>query len=251
MANATVRETAIKPFYAYVGAGDKALELVRKYADELQGQVDDVRKTGVQDSVADRADALAKQAKNRQLQIEAYLKDLQGDVRALPKRAEERLAELQAELRELTGKLESWINEFRDDLTDQVTKVATYGELVARGEKVVAKVRGEAAEAKTQASYKTDSVASKGAAKVDKAADKASAKTSQAADKASKATDKAASSTKSTTRTATNKTKSSAQKSASKSSAQATRSKAQSTRAKSTAAKKAPAKKTGATKASA
>ena len=250
MAKATVRETATKPLYAYLGAGDKAVELVRKYADELQDQVEDFRKTGVQESVTDRADALAKQAKNRQLQIESYLKDLQGDVRALPKRAEERLAELQAELRELTGKLESWINEFRDDLTDQVTKVATYEELVARGEKVVARVRGEVAEAQTKAGYKTDSVASKTASKVDKAADKASSTTSKAADKASTSSNKAAAKTKSTSRTAANKTKSSAEKSASKSSAQATRSKAQATRAKSTATKKDPVKKTASTKSS-
>ena len=117
MANATLRETATKSLYAYVGAGDKAVELVRKYADELQtqvqGQVDDVRKAGVKGTFGDSADALAKQAKTRQLQVENYLKDLQADARALPKRAEARLTEFQADAMELPKKAEARFTELQ------------------------------------------------------------------------------------------------------------------------------------------
>ena len=94
MAKATVLETATKPFYAYVGAGDYAVELVRKAAADVQSQVDEARKKGVvsygRTEVTDRVDALAKEAKARQIKAESLLKELQADALALPKKAEAR-----------------------------------------------------------------------------------------------------------------------------------------------------------------
>src|SRR6476661_4368070 len=120
MAKATVLETATKPFYAYVGASDYAVELVRKAAADVQSQLDDARKKGVvtygRSEVTDRIDALAKEAKTRQLKAETLLKDLQADARALPKRAEARYASLQADAQKLPKQAEARFTELQAQL---------------------------------------------------------------------------------------------------------------------------------------
>jgi heparin binding hemagglutinin HbhA len=131
MAKATPRLSAdlfdaTKPFYAAVGAGDLALEKARGIVSDVQDRVGDA------------------DPKEAQARIEAQLRELQAELKALPGKVEAQLRDLQAELKALSAKVETKYNEYvakaNDVAKEQLETVTTFAE---RGETVVARLRGQ------------------------------------------------------------------------------------------------------------
>jgi hypothetical protein len=126
MANTTVdtiRTQAVKPLYAVAGATELAYQYATGYATEAQKSVSKIERDprALQNQAVGalnaRLDELTKDAKKAQSAFEARIAELQKDAQALP------------------GKLQS-------EIDDAVTEfVATYTELVDRGEKIVALIR--------------------------------------------------------------------------------------------------------------
>ena len=132
MANSTVdiiKTQAVKPFYAVAGATELAYEFATGYATVAQKSVSkidrDPRALQSQAVAAlnARVDELAKDAKKAQSRFEARITELQKDAQAIP------------------GKVQT-------EIDDTVTElVATYAELVDRGEKLVAAIRKDGVKA--------------------------------------------------------------------------------------------------------
>jgi hypothetical protein len=125
---------ASKPFFASVGAGEVAVEKLRKVATDLQGRLEEVRSRGVNDV-----------AKEAQAKLETRLGELQQE---FPKQVEARLADLQGDARSVLAKLEAkaaelgaGLNESLFDAFDE--QAALYSELIARGEGRIAKLRDD------------------------------------------------------------------------------------------------------------
>lgn len=162
---------ATKSFYAYVGAGDLAVEKLRKVATDLHGRLEDVRGRGVSDTVVGRLDALSKDAKEAQTKIEGRFAELQtelpkqaearfAELKALPDRLEALLqelqtdeltakaqktaAELQNEAKSLLSKFEAKAGELRAELNETLTEQAgVFADLATRGESRIAKLRDD------------------------------------------------------------------------------------------------------------
>jgi hypothetical protein len=134
MANSTVdtiKTQAVKPFYAVAGATELAYEFASGYATVAQKSVSKIDRdpralqSQAVSALNARVDELTKDAKKAQSRFEARIGELQKDAQALP------------------GKLQS-------EIDDTVTElVATYAELVDRGEKVVAAIRKDGVKAVT------------------------------------------------------------------------------------------------------
>lgn len=158
MANTTSSKfDATSPLYAWVGAGELAVETLRKAALDLQAQLDTARAKSpksvdeARERLAGRLDTLAKDAQSR---IESGVTELQADAKALPGSAQARLTELQSEVKERFAKIEARLaelsTEIRSELNSTVSEqTSAYADLVARGEAVVAKLRGQAQKAET------------------------------------------------------------------------------------------------------
>jgi hypothetical protein len=126
MANTTVdtiKSQAVKPLYAVAGATELAYQYATGYATEAQKSVSKLERdpkalqSQAVGALNARLDELTKDAKKAQSAFEARVAELQKDAQALP------------------GKLQA-------EIDDAVTEfVATYTELVDRGEKIVALIR--------------------------------------------------------------------------------------------------------------
>lgn len=190
-----VTETLTKQFYAGVGVTDLAVEAVRDYVTdvqkrfaELQDQLSksiadfepEAARKQATDVVNARFDALSKDAKARRELVEARIAELQKDARKLPTRVQALVTEL------VSGSVST-----ADD---------AYGDLVARGEKLVARIRRQQStqeavkEAKvTAAKAKTTRTqAAKAGKGATKSATTAAKKRSAAARSSAKATSTAA-----------------------------------------------------------
>jgi hypothetical protein len=145
MANSTVdtiKTQAVKPFYAVAGATELAYEFASGYATvaqkSAQERLNEVQKTV---SKLDRDPrALQGQAVSA---LNARVDELTKDAKKAQSRFEARITELQKDAQAIPGKLQTEID---DTVTDFV---ATYADLVDRGEKLVAAIRKDGVKAVT------------------------------------------------------------------------------------------------------
>lgn len=171
---ANVQETLTKQFYAGVGVTDLAVEAVRDYVADVQK-----RFAEVQDSLAKSLADFEPQAARGQAvgAVNARFEALSKDAKARRELVESRIAELQKEARELPTRVQTLVT----DLVNENVSTAndTYGDLVVRGEKLVARIRRQQStqdavkEAKvTVAKAKTTKTQAEKAAKAAEAATK-------------------------------------------------------------------------------
>jgi hypothetical protein len=208
---ANVQETLTKQFYAGVGVTDLAVEAVRDYVADVQKRL-----TEVQDSMAKSFADFEPAAARKQATdvVNARFEALSKDAKARRKLVEDRIAEIQKDATELPARVQSLVTDLVNDNVE--TANDAYGDLVARGEKLVARIRRQqttkdtVAEAKvTVAKAKTTRTQAEKAAKSAAKSTRAAAKS--AATQAKKAGAPARSSAKATA-TAAKKTASRAAK---------------------------------------
>ncbi len=178
---ANVQETLTKQFYAGVGVTDLAVEAVRDYVADMQKRVAEVQDS-LAKSLADfEPEAARKQATGA---VNARFEALSKDAKARRTLVESRFAEIQKDAAELPARVQALVTELVNDNVE--TAGDTYGDLVTRGEKLVARIRRQqatqdtVAEAKvTVAKAKTTKTqaekAAKGAAKSAKSSAKSTA----------------------------------------------------------------------------
>ena len=143
MANTTVdqiKAQAVKPLYAVAGATELAYEFASGYATVAQKNAQE-RLAEVQKNVG-KLDRDPKALQNQAVSaFNARLDELTKDAKKAQSRFEARVAELQKDASALPGRLQS-------EIDDAVTELAaTYGELVDRGEKLVAAIRKDGVKA--------------------------------------------------------------------------------------------------------
>jgi hypothetical protein len=139
-----------KPLYAGVGATDLAVELVRDYVTEAQK-----RFAGAQKRVTDldlEPQSLRDQATTV---VNARVDALAKDAKARRAAIEKRVAELQADAKTLPAKLQAFVDENVSTVGD------TYGDLIARGEVHVTRIRKQESTQATAAAAKTTTAKAK------------------------------------------------------------------------------------------
>ncbi|MEZ5091163.1 hypothetical protein [Nocardioides sp.] len=137
---ANVQETLTKQFYAGVGMTDLAVEAVRDYVTDMQKRVADV-----QDSLAKSFADFEPEAARKQavVAVNARFEALSKDAKARRTLVESRITELQKDAVELPARVQALVAELVNDNVE--TAGDTYGDLVARGEKLVARIRNQQA----------------------------------------------------------------------------------------------------------
>jgi len=174
MARTTLNNDLRRPLYATVGATDRAVEFVRESASDLQARL-----TGLQrnidklerepqtlrvrtvETVSGQADALARSAQQRRAAIEARVSALQSQALSVPDRLQDFLEEHEV----------------------------AYGQLVARGDALVRRVRRQKS---TQDTVKAARTTSSKAKTTSTQAGKATRSTAASAQRAAKSTTAAA-----------------------------------------------------------
>lgn len=175
-------KAASKPLYAGAGVTDLAVELVRDYVTEAQK-----RFAGAQKRVTDldlEPKALRDQATTV---VNARVDALAKDAKARRGAIEKRVAELQADAKSFPAKVQAFVDE-------NVSAVnGTYGDLVARGESLVTRIRKQESTQATAASAKTTTAKAKTTkTQATKAAKSTAKKQSAAPKRSAKATTTAA-----------------------------------------------------------
>ncbi len=135
-----VQETLTKQFYAGVGVTDLAVEAVRDYVADMQKRVAEV-----QDSLAKSfADFEPEEARKQAAGVvNARFEALSKDAKARRTVVESRIAELQKDAVELPARVQALVTELVNDNVE--TAGDAYGDLVVRGEKLVARIRRQQA----------------------------------------------------------------------------------------------------------
>jgi hypothetical protein len=196
-----------RPFYAYVGATDLAVETLRDYLADVQKTVTGVQKD-VSKTVADLdAKALREQAVTV---VTARVESLQKDAKARRVEVEKRLAELRKDAEGLPARVQKNVDANVAVLAD------AYGDLVKRGQSLVGRIRRQAA---TQEAVK-DARTTVSKAKATRTSATKAAQATPVRETAKKATKKAATTAKK--RTATTRSNAKATVTAAKKTAQAT-----------------------------
>lgn len=202
-----IKTEATRPLYAGVGATDLVVEYVREYVADAQKKLAGVQKdlttrvTDVQKSVREldlEPKALRQQAVTV---VNARVDALSKDAKARRAAIEARVAELQSEAKAYPAKVQALLNDNVATATD------AYGDLVARGEKLVGRVRKQQSTQQAAASAKTTTAKAKTTKTQATTATKKTAKTARST--AAKKSAAPKSSAKATT-TAAKKTASSA-----------------------------------------
>lgn len=141
-----VQQTLTKQFYAGVGVTDLAVEAVRDYVADVSKRLAEV-----QDSLAKSfADFEPEAARGQAVGVvNARFEALSKDAKARRELVESRIAELQQEARELPIRVQTLVTDLVND--NVATANDTYGDLVVRGEKLVARIRRQQS---TQAAVK-------------------------------------------------------------------------------------------------
>ncbi len=147
MPQTTLPNTLTKQFYAGVGATDLAVEAVRDYVADAQKRVAEVQKrlAEMQDSltksVADFEPETAR--KQATVAVNARFDALSKDAKARRELVESRIAELQKEALALPARVQELVTELVNDNVTTLSQGANeaYDDLVARGEKLVARIR--------------------------------------------------------------------------------------------------------------
>ena len=131
-----VQQTLTKQFYAGVGVTDLAVEAVRDYVADVSKRLAEV-----QDSLAKSfADFEPEAARGQAVGVvNARFEALSKDAKARRELVESRIAELQQEARELPIRVQTLVTDLVND--NVATANDTYGDLVVRGEKLVARIR--------------------------------------------------------------------------------------------------------------
>jgi hypothetical protein len=143
---------ATKPFYAWIGAADLAVEKLRGTATEVQER--DLRafaaqvRTQVSEAFDDIVDELQDELGSLPKRVESFLDDFPKDPRDLPKSLQLRFAQWQEEAVALRERVESRVDEratsFRSDVAKLVEEYAeAVEELAVRGRALVAKLRDD------------------------------------------------------------------------------------------------------------
>lgn len=190
-----------RPFYAVVGAGDLAIELARTAASDVQARFAKVElepkalRDQARTVVAARVDELADSAIKAQAGFEERVAELRVDAKALP------------------SKVETYVNEAVAEFNE------TYGDLAARGQDLVNRIRRQQSTRDAQAAAQ-NTVANAKTAKTQTA--KSASASTDTAKKAAGTTKSAAKKTGATAKRNTKATSTSAKKTVSASTKAAT-----------------------------
>ncbi len=204
---ANVQETLTKQFYAGVGVTDLAVEAVRDYVADMQKRVADVQDSLAKSFADFEPEAARKQATGV---VNARFDALSKDAKARRTLVESRIAELQKDAAELPARVQALVTELVNDNVE--TAGDAYGDLVSRGEKLVARIRRQQATQDAVAEAKvTVAKAKTTKTQAEKAAKSAKSSAKSTATRAKKKAAPARSSAKATA-TAAKKTASSAAK---------------------------------------
>jgi septal ring factor EnvC (AmiA/AmiB activator) len=141
---------ATKPLYAGAGVTDLAVELVRDYVTEAQKRLADAQKRVTDLDLEPKA--LRDQATTV---VNARVDALAKDARARRGAIEKRVAELQTEAKSFPAKLQGFVDENVNAVN------GTYGDLVARGESLVTRIRKQESTQATVASARTTTAKAK------------------------------------------------------------------------------------------
>jgi hypothetical protein len=132
--NIEIPPVAAKPIYAGVGATDLAVEYVREYVADVQKKFAEVQK-----DVQTRVAGVQKDVQSRFAGVQKNVKDFDFEPKALREQTvtvvNSRVSELRSDARALPEKVQTLVNDNVATVTD------TYGDLAARGEKLVARLR--------------------------------------------------------------------------------------------------------------
>jgi hypothetical protein len=192
-----IKTEATRTLYAGAGVTDLAVAAVREYVAEVQKKL-----AGVQTDVQKRVEGIDLEPKALRDQavtvVNARVEALAKDAKARRAAIEARVAELQAEAKAYPAKVQALVNE------NVAVAGDTYGDLVKRGETLVARVRRQEATKATAASAKKSTAKAKTTTTQAKKATKSTAKktTSTAKKTAAKKSAPAKSSAKATATTA-------------------------------------------------
>ena len=213
--NFNLKDEAAKLPFAAVGALDVVVERVRVVSTDVQARINDV------DFDFD-ADKLVEQARGV---VKTRVEEVRGTAETRRKDIEKRVAELQkqAEAFPTTARTEAE-KRFNDG-------VAVYGDLAARGEKLVEKIRGGEATQEAIASAKQTVTDAKAAAKATTEQAKGGAKTTASTAKNTKGATSKAKTTAKTAKSSSTKAASTAKSGAKKTTASAKKTASKSTKA--------------------
>lgn len=189
-----LKNDAIRPLFAIVGAGDFAVEVARSYAADVQTRF---KKVELQPkSLRDQALTL----------VVTGVDSLSKDAREAQARFETRVAAFQTEALALPERVEAYVNETVEEL------VEGYGDLAARGKTLLTRIRRQQASQEAQAAAE-NTVAQAKTARTQTT--KSAKKTAGTAKRAAGSTRQGASKTGATAKRNTKATKTSARKTAS------------------------------------
>ena len=143
---------ATRPFYAVVGAGDLAVEYARNATADVQARFGKVelKTKALRDQartvVTTRIDGLTEEAKGARSTVENRVKDARTSAEQAAKDAR---ATVESRVKGARSQVETYVNEAVAEVT------GTYGDLAGRGQKLVARVRGQQAAQDAKAATKT------------------------------------------------------------------------------------------------
>jgi hypothetical protein len=200
-----LKTEATRTFYAGAGVADLAVEAVRDYVADVQKKF-----AGVQKDVTTRVADVQKSVTALDLEpkvlreqavtvVNARVDALSKDAKARRAAIEARVAELQAEAKAYPAKVQALVNE------NVATAGDTYGDLVKRGETLVARIRRQESTQATVSSARTTTAKAKTTkTQATKATKSTAKKASTSAKKSASAPKKSAKATKTAaTKTAT------------------------------------------------
>lgn len=185
-----LKAEATKPLYAYVGVTDRAVEVVRGSVADVQKRLIGVQKD-VERRVNGRVEALTREAQARRGTVETRVAEMQEATKSLPEKLHALLEQNEVTYGQLVARGETLVTRIRNQ---ESTRAA-----LQEAEATVAEVRTAATEA-AEATHATVKTAQRGAKKTQNAAGRAVKKTAETARKTSAAPRRSAKATGTTAR---------------------------------------------------
>ena len=167
---------ATKPFFAWVGAAELAVEKLRETATDVQER--DIRAYAAQvgTQLSEAFDELVEELQDELGTLPKRLESLIEDARDLPKAAQTRIEGLQAEAKGFRGRVETVVEAQRSTLADLAEEyVEAFEELAVRGRAFVAKLRDDSISGDVEIIYPDAEVVKDVSPAVEKAAAAAAA----------------------------------------------------------------------------
>jgi heparin binding hemagglutinin HbhA len=177
MAQSKFRNEAARPLFAYVGVTDRAVEVVRGSVADIQRRIVEVQKD-VEARVNNGVGLLSKEAQARRTVVEARVGELQERAKALPEKVQALLEDNEVTYGQLVARGETLVTRIRNQ---ESTRAA-----VQEAETAAAEAKATAAEA-AEAARATAKTAQRAAKKTENAAERAVKKTADTARKTSTA----------------------------------------------------------------